>query len=192
MLAGACVAPVVAAVLLLAGSLFHGGLVAAVLLPFVLGVGMALPWPLAGAGLAVLPKPGAWMVWVKYGFGVLIAVMGVYYGWLTYGGLVSRPSVFVQGGELVAGDAAGWERNVAAARKQGKPLLLDFHASWCKNCEVMDRTTFRDPKVRKALESFLVVRVDAERPAEEPALGMCRALAVSGLPTYVVVGAVVP
>ena len=68
-----------------------------------------------------------------------------------------------------------------------KPCIIDFYASWCKNCEVMDHTTFRDPAVQKALESFIVLRVATERPAEEPALGMCQALGVTGLPTYVVV-----
>ena len=57
LLAGACVAPVVIAVLLLATSIGPVGLV----LPFVLGFGMALPWPFAGAGLSFLPKPGKWM-----------------------------------------------------------------------------------------------------------------------------------
>jgi len=188
LLAGACVAPVVAAVLLLAGTLYHGGSTVAVLLPFTLGLGMALPWPLAGAGMAVLPKPGAWMVWVKYAFGVLIAVLGLYYGWLAYDGLSKKQSpAATQGNELMAGDSEGWGRWLAEARKQGQPLMLDFHASWCKNCHVMDRTTFRDPAVRKALEDFIVVRVDTEHPDEEPALGMVQAFGVNGLPTYVVV-----
>ena len=188
-LAGACVAPVVAAVLLLSGSLYHDGLRAAVLLPFMLGAGMALPWPLAGAGMAVLPKPGVWMIWVKYGFGVLIAVMGIYYGWLTFSGFSTHAPAAAGGNELMAGDVAGWTRWLAKARSERKPLLLDFHASWCKNCEAMDRTTFRDTAVCKALGQFLVVRVAAEHPGEEPALGMCRALGVSGLPAYVVVEA---
>jgi len=88
---------------------------------------------------------------------------------------------------LMAGDSEGWGRWLAEARKQGQPLMLDFHASWCKNCHVMDRTTFRDPAVRKALEDFIVVRVDTEHPDEEPALGMVQAFGVNGLPTYVVV-----
>jgi thiol:disulfide interchange protein len=189
LLAGACVAPVVAAVLLLAGSLVHGGAKSAALLPFMLGAGMALPWPFAGAGLAVLPKPGAWMLWVKYVFGVLIAVLGVYYGWLTFTGF-STPSPAAAGGnELMAGDVAGWTRWLAEANAERKPLLLDFRASWCKNCEVMDHTTFRDPTVRQALERFIVVRVATEHPDQEPALGMCQALGVSGLPTYVVAAA---
>jgi thiol:disulfide interchange protein DsbD len=35
-------------------------------------VGMAIPWPLAGAGVASLPKPVVWMVRVKQVWGVLI------------------------------------------------------------------------------------------------------------------------
>ena len=46
---------------------------------------MALPWPLAGAGIAALPKPGAWMVRVKQAMGVVILGTAVYYGYLAYG-----------------------------------------------------------------------------------------------------------
>ena len=46
----------------------------ALALPFCLGLGMAIPWPIAGAGIAALPKPGMWMVRVKQAFGVLILV----------------------------------------------------------------------------------------------------------------------
>ena len=53
-------------------------------LPFVLGVGMAVPWPIAGAGLAALPKPGAWMVRVKQAFGVFILATAAYYGYEAY------------------------------------------------------------------------------------------------------------
>jgi thiol:disulfide interchange protein len=188
LLAGACVAPVVAAVLLLAGSLYHDGVKAALLLPFLLGIGMALPWPLAGAGLTVLPKPGAWMRVVKAGFALLILALALYYGWLAWQGVALRPGAGPGAAqEMVAGDRDGWQRCLAEARRQNKPILLDFHASWCKNCHAMDRTTFRDPAVRQALQAFLLVRVATERPAEEPALGMVRAFGVSGLPTYVVV-----
>ena len=72
LLAGACVAPVVIQVVLFSSNLYATGTTIALALPFVLGVGMAMPWPIAGAGLASLPKPGAWMVRVKQAFGVLI------------------------------------------------------------------------------------------------------------------------
>ena len=57
---------VVISVLLLSANLYQAGNPMALLLPFVLGIGMALPWPFAGAGMSFLPKPGAWMTKIKY------------------------------------------------------------------------------------------------------------------------------
>ncbi len=82
LLAGACVAPVVISVLLLATTQYQRGNFSGLLLPFVLGLGMALPWPFAGAGLSFLPKPGTWMTRVKYGFGIIILFFAGWYGWL--------------------------------------------------------------------------------------------------------------
>ncbi|MFW6287065.1 MAG: cytochrome c biogenesis protein CcdA, partial [Candidatus Sumerlaeota bacterium] len=79
LLAGACVAPVVIAVLIRAADLVADGHYYGVLLPFLLGVGMALPWPFAGAGIASLPKPGKWMKVIRWIFGAFILAMALYY-----------------------------------------------------------------------------------------------------------------
>ncbi|MCX6984230.1 MAG: protein-disulfide reductase DsbD family protein, partial [Lentisphaerae bacterium] len=79
LLAGACVAPVVIAVLLFSSYLYAQGNIYGLVLPFLLGAGMAIPWPFAGAGIAMLPKPGPWMVKVKYAFGVFIIGIAAYY-----------------------------------------------------------------------------------------------------------------
>src|SRR5206468_9719669 len=55
LLAGACVAPVVIQVVLFSSNLYAAGTGLALGLPFILGIGMAVPWPIAGAGLAALP-----------------------------------------------------------------------------------------------------------------------------------------
>ncbi len=81
LLAGACVAPVVIQVVLFSSNLYATGTKLALALPFFLGVGMAIPWPIAGAGLAALPKPGMWMVRVKQALGVFILATAAYY-WL--------------------------------------------------------------------------------------------------------------
>src|SRR5262249_14230260 len=52
LLAGACVAPVVIQVVVFASNLYTRGTSIALALPFVLGLGMAVPWPIAGAGMA--------------------------------------------------------------------------------------------------------------------------------------------
>ena len=85
LLAGACVAPVVIQVVLFSSNLYATGTSIALALPFFLGVGMALPWPIVGAGIAALPKPGAWMVRVKQAFGVFILGTALYYGYTAYG-----------------------------------------------------------------------------------------------------------
>lgn len=182
LLAGACVAPVVVAVLILSASLVAQGVRAGALLPLVLGIGMALPWPFAGMGLSCLPKPGRWMETLKRALGVFVLAMAVYYGWIAWQGFRPRPAA----DSITAGDPAAWAREVAAARTEGKPLMVDFWATWCKNCHVMESRTFRDPAVAKRLRDYHLIRVQAERPTEEPAVGMVDAFGVLGLPTIVI------
>ena len=85
LLAGACVAPVVIQVVLFSSNLYSTGTTAALALPFLLGLGMAVPWPIAGAGIAALPRPGAWMVRIKQVFGVVILATAAYYAYTAYG-----------------------------------------------------------------------------------------------------------
>lgn len=183
-LAGACVAPVVLAVLLLAGTLYAEGMTASQFLPFVLGLGMALPWPFAGMGLSCLPKPGMWMVWVKRVFAILLALLACYYGWLAVRGFRPEavPSAATDG--VAAGDRAAFRTALEAAGE--RPVLLDFWATWCKNCAVMERTTFRDPAVAQRLQSYAVIRVQAERPDE--VREMLDEFGVKGLPSFAVLG----
>ena len=56
LLAGACVAPVVIQVVLFASNLYATGTTIALALPFFLGIGMAVPWPIAGAGSGVVAE----------------------------------------------------------------------------------------------------------------------------------------
>ena len=64
-LAGACVAPVLAAALVQTAKMVAHGDYYGLCLPFALGFGMALPWPIAAAGFGLFPKPGRWMMRVK-------------------------------------------------------------------------------------------------------------------------------
>lgn len=177
LLAGACVAPVVFSVLLLAGKLYAQGQPLGLLLPFLLGIGMALPWPLAGAGLSFLPKPGGWMTKVKYAFGVLILLLAGWYGLEAY--RLFRPPA--GGGNTPAAEFA---RQLSAARAAGKPVFIDFWASWCKNCHAMDATTFKDAEVQRRLAEFVVIKYQAEKPNEEPAKAILDRYGAVGLPTY--------
>lgn len=192
LLAGACVAPVVIQVVLFASNLYATGTSAALALPFFLGIGMAIPWPIAGAGLASLPKPGPWMVRVKQAFGVLILGTAVYYGYLSYELFANRfvdpkdVSASVEE-QLKAGWTSSLAEGLARAEKEGKPVLIDMWATWCKNCLTMDKTTLANPAVTAALDGYVKIKVQAEQPDEAPAVDLMKRFKAVGLPAYAIV-----
>jgi thiol:disulfide interchange protein len=191
LLAGACVAPVVIQVVLFASQLYAKGNAIALGLPFFLGVGMAVPWPFAGAGIASLPKPGAWMVRVKQVFGVLILATAVYYGYEAYGIFSNR---WVDARAVTSSVEeqlkSGWYSSLAdgldAAGREHKPVLIDMWATWCKNCLAMDKTTLQDPTVKAALAGYVKIKFQAEDPDQEPAKSVMQRFNAVGLPTYVI------
>jgi len=191
LLAGACVAPVVIQVVLFASNLYAAGTTAALALPFLLGVGMAIPWPIAGAGMSALPKPGAWMVRVKQAFGVFILGTAVYYGYEAYALAANR---WVDASEVASSVEeklkAGWHSSLSegldTAAREGKPVLIDLWATWCKNCLTMDKTTLADAQVTDALSSYVKIKFQAENPDEPPAKLVMQKFGAVGLPTYVI------
>ena len=191
LLAGACVAPVVIQVVVFSTSLYAEGTTSALALPFILGIGMAIPWPIAGAGLASLPRPGPWMVRVKQAFGVLIVSTAVYYGYVGYGLLSSRsegPTDVASSVEeqLKAGWHASLAEGLAVARREQKPVLIDLWATWCKNCFVMDKTTLADPAVKAGLSNYVKIKVQAEEPDYPPTRAIMERLGAIGLPAYAI------
>ncbi|MBI3400831.1 MAG: thioredoxin family protein [Acidobacteria bacterium] len=191
LLAGACVAPVVIQVVLFSSSLYATGTKIALALPFFLGLGMAIPWPIAGAGLASLPKPGTWMVRVKQVMGVFILATAVYYGYEAYDIFSSRwvDSSAVQA-SVEAQLKAGWHASLAEgldlAQREQKPVLIDMWATWCKNCLTMDKTTLENESVKSALAGYIKIKFQAEDPDSPPAKPVMQKFDAVGLPAYVI------
>jgi thiol:disulfide interchange protein len=152
---------------------------------------MAIPWPIAGAGIAALPKPGAWMVRIKQVFGVIILLTATYYLYEAYTLFANR---WVDGSEVSSSVEEklkeGWHSSLsdglAAARNENKPVLIDMWATWCKNCLVMDKTTLQDSTVTSALAGYVKIKFQAEDPADERVSRVMQRLKASGLPTYVI------
>lgn len=183
LLAGACVAPVVIAVLLHAANRYAAGYPVALLLPFLLGIGMGLPWPFAAAGLARLPKPGMWMVRVKQAFGVLIVLIGLYYGWLGLRLLLPERSASSAPSPALTASLTSAFRESA---RNGKPVLIDFRADWCKNCKAMGLGPLRNSRVRSLLRNFNLVELDVTRVSAPEVKAVMTRFGVSGLPAFVI------
>ncbi len=80
-------------------------------------------------------------------------------------------AVFTIATALLAGAAAGaetapWQRDVdaafAAARSDGKLLLVDAYADWCGWCKTLEREVFPRPEFALAARDFVLLRIDVE------------------------------
>ena len=87
----------------------------------------------------------------------------------------------------------GWHSSLAdgllAAKQSNTPAIIDFWATWCKNCVVMDETTLKEPEVKAALDGFTRIKFQAEDPEESPAKELMQRIDAVGLPAYVIVRA---
>lgn len=52
------------------------------------------------------------------------------------------------------------QRELAAAKAMGRPVMLDFYADWCAYCKVMEKKIFPDPQVKAALERVVLLQAD--------------------------------
>ncbi|GEM_PF-1514209 len=79
-----------------------------------------------------------------------------------------------------------WRSDVASARQvamqSGKPLFLNFNASWCGPCQWMQSNTWTDRSVAQALDGFVPVAIDIDA---QP--GLAAQYHVSVIPTMMVI-----
>ncbi len=102
---------------------------------------------------------------MNQGFGVIILLTAAYYAYTATAssGIVrSTPRRCRERDELLKELARRPRQGLAVAQREGKPVLIDMWATWCKNCLTMDKTTLVDPSVKAALDGFVKIKFQAE------------------------------
>ena len=85
-----------------------------------------------------------------------------------------------------------YDAGIAKAKKEGKPIVIDFYTDWCGWCKKMDKSTFQDDKVVDYLKNnFVTIRVNGESQSMVSHKGeklserlLTKAYGVRGFPTF--------
>ncbi len=56
------------------------------------------------------------------------------------------------------------DRRIADAKRNGKPVVIDYYADWCTDCARMDASTFADAGVHQAMTGVVRLKVDISNP----------------------------
>ncbi len=177
--AAPCVGPVViallgAAPLLEAPKLF--------LLFFTLSLGLGLPYLLLAIFVSAAQRlrSGAWNIWVNRFFGIVLLGAAVYFGFQTAYGFG-----WLKGSHPWR---AYTPQALEQAKRDGKPVVIDFWATWCLACKELEHKTFSDPQVKRALREFVTLQVDWTTRKDPIANEAAKRFRVRGLPTVVFIG----
>jgi len=75
---------------------------------------------------------------------------------------------------------------VSRFQADGRPIFVDFTASWCLSCQVNERVALNQPQVQAAFQTKNVVLLKADWTRHDEAITQAlTALGRSGVPTYV-------
>jgi len=79
---------------------------------------------------------------------------------------------------------SGLERELAAAKVQNKPVMLDFYADWCISCKEMEHFTFSNADVQQSLTHFVVLKADVT-PNDEQDKALYKRFGIFGPPAII-------
>ncbi|MCL5056140.1 MAG: thioredoxin family protein [Firmicutes bacterium] len=66
------------------------------------------------------------------------------------------------------------------AKKDGRPMVLDFYAAWCEYCQLMEKTSYQNSKVIQLSHDFVMTRINVDKHKN-----LTEYFGIQGLPTLV-------
>ncbi len=117
--------------------------------------------------------------------GIVCLALGIgYVAKFTLGGFTDS-----QQSQVLKKSSIAWlsdeESALARAKKQNKPLMIDFSADWCAACIKLERETFSNPEVTEAARQFVSVKIDCTDNKDPAIRHLRKKYKVVGLPTIV-------
>ena len=203
-----------------------------------LALGLAAPYvalTLQPAWTKLLPRPGAWMEWLKQAVSVPIFATVIWLAWVVAGSygatlLAALLAAFlllaIAGWFLGRWPAKGWSTALAAvlgigvvglsvyaaqsfvaapvaqtaqsgtwqpwtegavqkSLSAGRPVFIDFTASWCLSCQVNERVALSRPEVKQAFADANVTLLKADWTQHDEAIAQAlEKLGRNGVPAY--------
>ncbi len=87
---------------------------------------------------------------------------------------------------LKTADSANWEvysaEALVSAKKENKPVMIDFFAEWCAACHELEKKTFATEEFKQLSREFRLLRFDATEDNEQ-VTAVLKKHQVQGLPT---------
>lgn len=98
-------------------------------------------------------------------------------------------AVALGGSWLLKGPGVTWQQYsdtlMAQAKTEGRPVIIDFSATWCTPCRELDEKTFHAPAIVKGAGEILMIKVDVTRSGDPLHERLLIEYAVKGVPTVV-------
>src|SRR6266403_4752552 len=198
-----CTAPFMAAAV---GAALTQSPVVALVIFAGLGVGLSLPYLLLSFApwtRRALPKPGAWMDTLKQVFAFPMYASAAWLLWV----LAQQTSSLGLGAALtgvilIAFSGWAYQKSKSSGRTArltalaaeitaaGRPLLINFTASWCRTCLVNERNAFSDAAVQAVFRDKGVTLMKGDWTNRDPAITKAlSAFGRAGVPLYLVYNA---
>jgi thioredoxin:protein disulfide reductase len=144
---------------------------------------------------SVLPRPaGLWLLPIVLVIG-LVAVLVRGYGlrWPLRAGVAAlflAIAIFfiprtVEGWQPYPGTGAVTAPGTATSTAAGRPAVIDFSAEWCLPCLELEKRTFSDPRVRKALDGRDLYKADMTKLGSPETVALAERFGILGVPTVI-------
>lgn len=134
---------------------------------FMMGVGLALPWLMVACfpGLIrYLPKPGAWMVRLKQGLGILMALTVLWLASLFVNAISYEGASSQEKAELSS--PLSWQAfesaELANLRARDQIIFVDVTADWCITCQVNKSVVLNRQETARLFERYEVALRQAD------------------------------